>query len=278
MKKIILFLFPLALFAQNTDETKFSDIFHGVWTSKEIAKKYLSLPSSSNTFSYSWGLDYYYEVSTIIDYGRTFSELGSNIQDKNESILKRQGYSYAINDFKKINNSTYLVFLHDPRNIINHDMDSVVVFHIEYQNSFWIETIESFSERTNNSDYKEYVRSPWDFNNFIEQENSLSNSEKVIYYRHYIDLENDHLYASVNNSFVRLRSVPNLNGEGMGFLQEGDSVQILEISDHMEKIGENIDNWYKVKTSDGTEAWTFGAFLDFPESAYVWYDGVTEGK
>jgi len=266
MKKIaitilLIILICFSLTSQNIEAILSENNLIGIWTP---ASKFHYMREYTE---YSWGTDLSnYYMSVIID------KINAN-----EYTFRFFGNQAYIENIKIVNERTFILYLSDRKeNDFETENKSIVVINRKTPNSIFIEGIEAFSTRTNYDNYTNYLRSSYDLAFSIDHYNQVNNDNTL--YRHEIDLYSENITASANNSYVRLRSEPNLNGEGKGFLQQGETVQVIEISDHMEEIGDNIDNWYKVKTSDGTEAWTFGAFLDFPESAYVWYDGENEGE
>jgi len=261
LRIIFIFFSLLPIYSENFIAS-FPEDFIGSWL------PYIEEQSYTLKYeSFSWGFDKYSsDFGIVIDWQKK--------DDNNQQILFYCGMPYLVKNVEKIDNTTYYVHLANPNNF-SRDMNSIVVFHKESQNEIWIERYDHYYQRTGINNYPEYVFSDYDLNFQLKR---ISSNNYLHFFRHSIEIDMETVVALANNNYIRLRSEPNLNGEGMGFIQEGDSVQILEISDHMEKIGGNIDNWYKVKTSDGTEAWTFGAFLNFPKSAYVWYDGGNEEK
>jgi hypothetical protein len=54
-------------------------------------------------------------------------------------------------------------------------------------------------------------------------------------------------YAASTLSRVRVRSAANLQGEAVGFLEEGDRVQVLEKSADTMNVGDMTDYWYRVR-------------------------------
>jgi len=263
MKNVFFFLLliiPLSLIFSN-DIEPFINLTIGTWNQKESF-----LSQDKNLNSYSWGSDFFDE------------NLGLSIEisniNKDDLLIKLnyQGIKAYINSIKSLNEYDFLASVIYKRDQIENP--SYIIIHIISENEIWLERYDHYRSRTNSNPIAGYTFSDFDFNFSIDRRGT----SYPHFYRHYIDINRGIISVNVKSSYVRLRSEPNLNGEGKGFLQQGESVQVIEISDHMDEFGDKIDNWYKVKTADGTEAWTFGAFLDFPESAYVWYDGGTEGK
>jgi uncharacterized protein YecT (DUF1311 family)/uncharacterized protein YgiM (DUF1202 family) len=65
-------------------------------------------------------------------------------------------------------------------------------------------------------------------------------------------------------SRVNVRSEPTLQGSLVKTLHEETQVDILARSRHQDKIGKNLDYWYKVQSSDGRDrktGWVFGGLL-----------------
>ncbi len=73
--------------------------------------------------------------------------------------------------------------------------------------------------------------------------------------------------AKVTDTHIRVRENPNLQAKHMGFLEQGETVKVLDRSGPKETIdpwGEHP--WYRiVRESDGLSGWCFGAFLDLAE-------------
>ena len=73
--------------------------------------------------------------------------------------------------------------------------------------------------------------------------------------------------AKVTDTHIRVRENPNLQAKHMGFLEQGDTVKVLDRSGPKETIdpwGEHP--WYRiVRESDGLSGWCFGAFLNLAE-------------
>ncbi len=73
--------------------------------------------------------------------------------------------------------------------------------------------------------------------------------------------------AKVTDTHIRVRENPNLQAKHMGFLEQGETVKVLDRSGPKETIdpwGEHP--WYRiVRESDGLSGWCFGAFLNLAE-------------
>jgi hypothetical protein len=68
--------------------------------------------------------------------------------------------------------------------------------------------------------------------------------------------------GTVNDSSVRVRATPDLKAATIELLSILDPVEVLGRSDAKQKIGSTEDYWYKVRTPDGKEGWSFGGFID----------------
>lgn len=66
----------------------------------------------------------------------------------------------------------------------------------------------------------------------------------------------------VNDSNVRVRAEPNLNSEILYKVHRGYFVNILEKSEHKEKIGDMEAYWYKIRKLPMGEGWMYGYYLD----------------
>jgi len=62
-------------------------------------------------------------------------------------------------------------------------------------------------------------------------------------------------------SGATMRDLPNRKGKKLMVLPMAMRVVILSKDGPKETIEDNISNWYKVKTSDGTEGWVFGGLI-----------------
>ena len=69
----------------------------------------------------------------------------------------------------------------------------------------------------------------------------------------------------LNASRVRMRENPNLQATHLRFLEKGERVEVLDRSGLRMQIGEMNTYWYKVRTADGEEGWSYGAFIDLGE-------------
>jgi len=77
-----------------------------------------------------------------------------------------------------------------------------------------------------------------------------------------ISLKFDKTYGVLNDSRVRVRKEPNLNGEHITFIDKAQIVEILEITNDKMKIDNMESEWYKVKTDSGLIGWSYGFFID----------------
>jgi hypothetical protein len=68
--------------------------------------------------------------------------------------------------------------------------------------------------------------------------------------------------GTVNDSGVRVRATPDLKAATIELLSTLDPVEVLDRSDAKQKIGKTEDYWYKVRTPDGKEGWSFGGLID----------------
>lgn len=85
--------------------------------------------------------------------------------------------------------------------------------------------------------------------------------------------QNNQITGTLNQSRVRIRKEPNLNGEQIGYLNKDQTVYILDRTTESMKIGDMDSAWYKIKTTDGLEGWSYGYFIDLNNSiAEVLFD------
>jgi hypothetical protein len=66
----------------------------------------------------------------------------------------------------------------------------------------------------------------------------------------------------LNASRVRVRALPNLDANNRGYLEEGQTVRVLDRSGARMHIGEMNAYWYFVETDDGLRGWSYGHFID----------------
>jgi hypothetical protein len=96
----------------------------------------------------------------------------------------------------------------------------------------------------------------------VNPETAVVNTEE---FRQWLVRE-DHLFTPrrgvLNDSRVRVRSYPTLSAQVLGYLEEGDRVEVLERSGRRERIAEMTDFWYRVRREDGLTGWSFGHFID----------------
>ena len=78
--------------------------------------------------------------------------------------------------------------------------------------------------------------------------------------------------SKVNDSGVRIRSEPNLNGEVYGKLNKGDKVMSIEKSGTPEVIDGESWYWYKVKSKNFSEGWVYGKYLDIDTSSSPYHE------
>lgn len=65
----------------------------------------------------------------------------------------------------------------------------------------------------------------------------------------------------ITGTGVRIRATPNLKGTIIASLEKGAIVEELERSERKEKVGNDLDHWYKVRLDNGQEGWIFGIFI-----------------
>lgn len=70
------------------------------------------------------------------------------------------------------------------------------------------------------------------------------------------------LYGVVNDTKVRLREQPNLQGKQLRLLDRGTPVEVIEETLEPMKVGTTEAIWYRVKLADGTIGWMYGQYLD----------------
>jgi hypothetical protein len=66
----------------------------------------------------------------------------------------------------------------------------------------------------------------------------------------------------LNDSRVRIREHPTLKAKTLGYLEKGESVQVLERSGYREPIDGMTSPWYRIETADGRAGWSYGYFID----------------
>ena len=66
----------------------------------------------------------------------------------------------------------------------------------------------------------------------------------------------------LNDSNVRIRAIPSLSGEQLGFLDKNDRVEILDKTSEKMQVLEMNDYWFRMKTAEGVSGWVYGYFID----------------
>jgi len=66
----------------------------------------------------------------------------------------------------------------------------------------------------------------------------------------------------LNDSRVRIRDFPNLEGNHLGYLNKNQRVEIIGQTSTEEQIGDMSSVWYKIRTEEGLEGWVYGWFID----------------
>lgn len=78
--------------------------------------------------------------------------------------------------------------------------------------------------------------------------------------------------SKVNDSGVRIRSEPNLNGEVYGKLNKGDKVMRIRKSATPEVIDGESWYWYKVESKGYPDGWIYGKYLDIDTSSSPYHE------
>ena len=68
--------------------------------------------------------------------------------------------------------------------------------------------------------------------------------------------------AIVNDSRIRVRTLPNLNSDTWGYLNTGDCVKIKDKSSEPMEIDGESWYWYKVESENLPDGWVYGKYLD----------------
>jgi hypothetical protein len=61
---------------------------------------------------------------------------------------------------------------------------------------------------------------------------------------------------------LRIRTEPNLESDTVGHLSEGQRVTIIDQTNEPMQIGDMNDVWYKIRTEDGVEGWSYGGLIE----------------
>jgi hypothetical protein len=61
---------------------------------------------------------------------------------------------------------------------------------------------------------------------------------------------------------LRIRTKPNLQSDTVGHLSEGQQVTIIDQTNEPMQIGEMNDVWYKIRTEDAVEGWSYGGLIE----------------
>lgn len=78
----------------------------------------------------------------------------------------------------------------------------------------------------------------------------------------FLDATTNEKHGSLNDSDVRLRADPKTTGAILKTLGKGIGVNILDQTKDTQTINGKTAVWLKVRLTDGTEGWVFGAFID----------------
>jgi len=96
----------------------------------------------------------------------------------------------------------------------------------------------------------------------VNPETAVVNTES---FRKWLQREG-HLFTPgrgvLNDNRVRVRAYPTLGAGILGHVERGQQVEVLERSGLRESIGEMNDFWYRIRTEEGLEGWSYGHFLD----------------
>ena len=66
----------------------------------------------------------------------------------------------------------------------------------------------------------------------------------------------------INDDHLRVRRVPTLEGEILGKLFEGDEITVLDRTGTRQTINGRTAFWYKHRSEEFEEGWSFGAYID----------------
>ncbi len=66
----------------------------------------------------------------------------------------------------------------------------------------------------------------------------------------------------INDDHLRVRAIPTLEGEILGKLFEGDEVTVLDRTGRRQTISGRTAFWYKLRSEEFEEGWSFGAYID----------------
>ncbi len=233
---LILFFFQLVYIqAQNSQYER--DLFYtkilGSWDFAAIRD------SPPMEWDFSWGKgEVIREMSVIIDWGF--------LKKPEDAFFFFTGSgSFIIESYEKISESLFKLVVVKKH---NNDKSNILV-HLNTNKEIWFEDPEEYNYRMGYSDEVEYVRG-----SIIHQ---LRLGEDNIYYR-----RSSPQIGILNASRVRIRRKPSLDGENLGYLEKDQIVYILNKTDEKMIIGEMESVWYKIKTLEGIEGWTYGFFIE----------------
>ena len=102
-----------------------------------------------------------------------------------------------------------------------------------------------------------------EYDRFISGWNSLLDSIKLGLKERELANSNSKTFGILNSSRVRVRSEPNLDGNHLGYLNDKQTVEILDETNEEMRIDNMCSTWLKIKTDDGLVGWTYGHFIDF---------------
>jgi hypothetical protein len=69
-------------------------------------------------------------------------------------------------------------------------------------------------------------------------------------------------FGTLNDDRVRVRASPDLSGEILGMVSRGNKIEILEIGQEKQRVGDLESVWYRIRTDANVEGWVFGAYVD----------------
>jgi hypothetical protein len=80
------------------------------------------------------------------------------------------------------------------------------------------------------------------------------------------EVQNNELTGLINDSNVRIRKNPSLDGEVIGKLVKETAVKILGKTELQSRIQDQTSYWYQLELLDGTIGWVFGVYIDIERS------------
>ena len=182
-------------------------------------------------------------VSIIIDF---------NISGKHENNtleIQSEIAPYIIENIDQLNSNTFELSIYQE----DQQISGKIILHAENSMNIWFETEEQYKK----SSLGENLKNVPPYGSRAYNNGGFLTGTKNLFYR-----RSNPIFGTINDSRVRIRNTPDLNGEQVGILDKNQEIYILEKTEDEMTIGNMQSVWYKIKTLDGLTGWTYGSFID----------------